>query len=84
MNKFVTTKSVVEKINSHQNLTDPEIEFIIDYVKKQPKLKIFVSIVTRMLSTYNTMSVEQRTTLVRQIKGYLPSEDYKAFREEDR
>ena len=75
-NKYVNTRTVISKINSHEDLTVYEIEFIVDYVKSQPKLRVFAGVVYRMANHYNTLPMEKRVTLVNQIKGYLPSENY--------
>jgi hypothetical protein len=76
MNKYVTTASVISKINSHEDLTEHEIDYIVTYVKSQPKLKIFAGVVKRMATTYNSLALPARVTLVRQFKTYLPSESY--------
>ena len=75
-NRYINTRTVLKKINSHEDLTVYEIEFIVTYVKSQPKLKLFTGVVKRMADRYNSLPLHERVTLVRQFKTYLPSENY--------
>jgi hypothetical protein len=72
----ISNQSVIAKINSHESLTDTEKEFIIDYVKSKPKLKIFAGSVSRIIQKYQSSSISDRVILVRQLRAYLPQEGY--------